>query len=382
MERAKAVRIILLITELNVGGAERALARTVTGLSRDRYNPLVACLYDPGVVADQIRASGVQVIDLRAKGKWDLSVAWRLYRLLRHEHPAILHTWMFHANVLGRILGRLAGVPIIISSERTMGQESRWRYWLNRLTDPLTDRVVCVSQQVADFAVQEVGIPQHKIVVIPNGINLREFDRLPAKQQARAALELPYDRALIGTVARLDPVKRLDVLLQAMASVKSVGAVIIGDGPERARLEALRKQLGLVERVRFVGQQSNVPEWLAAMDLFVLSSDWEGMSNALLEAMAASLPVVATAVGGTSGVVDGVTGLLVPPRDPDALAEAIIALLQDRERAEAMGRAGRERVERYFSVERMVQQTEALYEELIREKMGLEWIEEEGWRPI
>jgi len=382
MERAKAVRIILLITELNVGGAERALARTVTGLSRDRYNPLVACLYDPGVVADQIRASGVQVIDLRAKGKWDLSVAWRLYRLLRHEHPAILHTWMFHANVLGRILGRLAGVPIIISSERTMGQESRWRYWLNRLTDPLTDRVVCVSQQVADFAVQEVGIPQHKIVVIPNGINLREFDRLPAKQQARAALELPYDRALIGTVARLDPVKRLDVLLQAMASVKSVGAVIIGDGPERARLEALRKQLGLVERVRFVGQQSNVPEWLAAMDLFVLSSDWEGMSNALLEAMAASLPVVATAVGGTSGVVDGVTGLLVPPRDPDALAKAIIALLQDRERAEAMGRAGRERVERYFSVERMVQQTEALYEELIREKMGLGWIEEEGWRPI
>jgi len=312
------------------------------------------------------------VTDLEARGKWDLSVAWRLYRLLRRERPTILHTWMFHANVPGRLLGRLAGVPIIISSERTMGQEGRWRYRLNRITAPLTDRVVCVSQQVADFVVQEVGIPQCKVVVIPNGIDLRNFKYLPAKRQARAALGLPYELALIGTVARLNPVKRLDVLLQALASVNGVCAVIIGDGPERARLEALRKQLGLVERVRFVGQQSNVPEWLAAMDLFVLPSDWEGMSNALLEAMAVGLPVVATAVGGTPEVVvDGVTGLLVPPRDPEALAEAIIALLQDRERAEAMGRTGQERVERYFTVERMVQKTEALYEELIGEKMGL-----------
>ena len=372
IKQAKRVRIVYLITELNLGGAERALARAVAGLSRDRYNPLVVCLFDPGIVADQIRASGVQVIDLRAKGKWDLSVAWRLYRLLRRERPTILHTWMFHANVPGRLLGRLAGVPIIISSERTMGQESRWRYRLNRITAPLTDRVVCVSQQVADFVVQEVGIPQCKVVVIPNGIDLRNFKYLPAKRQARAALGLPYELALIGTVARLNPVKRLDVLLQALASVNGVCAVIIGDGPERARLEALRKQLGLVERVRFVGQQSNVPEWLAAMDLFVLPSDWEGMSNALLEAMAVGLPVVATAVGGTPEVVvDGVTGLLVPPRDPEALAEAIIALLQDRERAEAMGRTGQERVERYFTVERMVQKTEALYEELIGEKMGL-----------
>jgi len=367
---ANQISVLYLITELDVGGAERALARTVIRLSKNRYRASVACLYGAGAVADEIRTAGIAVTDLEARGKWDLSVAWRLYRLLRRERPTILHTWMFHANVPGRLLGRLAGVPIIISSERTMGQESRWRYRLNRITAPLTDRVVCVSQRVADFVVQEVGIPQCKVVVIPNGIDLRNFKYLPAKRQARAALGLPYELALIGTVARLNPVKRLDVLLQALASVNGVCAVIIGDGPERARLEALRKQLGLVERVRFVGQQSNVPEWLAAMDLFVLPSDWEGMSNALLEAMAVGLPVVATAVGGTPEVVvDGVTGLLVPPRDPEALAEAIIALLQDRERAEAMGRTGQERVERYFTVERMVQKTEALYEELIGEKM-------------
>ena len=366
-------RIIHFITELNVGGAEKTLARLLAHLDRDRFAPTVACLYGgDGSVADGIRALGIPVIDLRMTAKWRWDAFWRLYRLLRREHPTILHTWMFHANVPGRVLGRLAGVPIVISSERTMGMERRWRYWLNRISHPLTDRVVCVSQQVADFVVQEVGIPQHKTVVIPNGIDLRDFEHLPGKQRARAALGLSPDQMLVGTVARLDPVKRLDVLLQAMTSLPDVCAVIVGDGPEREPLETMSERLEIASRVRFAGQRDDVRPWLVAMDVFVLSSDWEGMSNAVLEAMAAGLPVVATAVGGTPEVVvNGVTGLLVPPRDPDTLAQAITRLLRDPDLRLKMGRAGRERVEKYFSVERMVQATEALYEELVGEKMGL-----------
>jgi len=365
--------VLHLITELNVGGAEKALARLLAHLDRDRFAPAVACLYaGDGPVADEIRTLDIPVIDLKMTAKWRWDALWRLYHLLRQERPAILHTWMFHANIPGRVLGRMAGVPIVINSERTMGMESRWRYRLNRVTVPLTDQVVCVSQQVVDFIVQEVGIPRHKTVVIPNGIDLQDFEHLPNKQRARAALGLSPDQMLVGTVARLDPVKRLDVLLQAMTSLPDVCAVIVGDGPERESLGAMSERLEIASRVRFAGQQDDVRPWLAAMDVFVLSSDWEGMSNAVLEAMAAGLPVVATAVGGTPEVVvNGVTGLLVPPRDPDTLAQAITRLLRNPDLRREMGQAGRERVEREFSVERMVQATEALYEELVGEKMGL-----------
>ena len=174
---------------------------------------------------------------------------------------------------------------------------------------------------------------------------------------------------LVGTVARLNPVKRLDILLQAMMALRDVHTVIVGDGPERAQLRTVSERSGLADRAHFAGQQRDVRTWLAALDVFVLSSDWEGMSNALLEAMAAGLPVVTTAVGGTPEVVvDGETGLLVPPRDPAALAEAIATFLHNSDRRCIMGRAGTERVRQCFSLERMVQQTQTLYEHLLEAK--------------
>jgi len=364
------VPVFHLITELDVGGAQKALACLLARLDRDNFSPTVACLYNGDrVVAQEIRQLNLPVIDLGMTAKWRWDAFWRLYRLLRRQRPTILHTWMFHANFPGRLLGRLTGTPIIISSERTMGHESRWRYWLNRITEPLTDRVTCVSRLVAEFVVEKVGIPRCKIIVIPNGIDVRAFDRVSTRQQARATLRLPSDSMLVGTVARLNPVKRLDVLLQAMASLDNACVVIVGDGVERARLETLSNELGLAERVHFAGQQDDVRPWLAALDVFALTSDWEGMPNAVLEAMATGLPVVATAVGGTPEVVvDGETGLLVPPRDPNALAQAITCLLREPDLRRKMGRAGRERVERHFSIEETVRQTEALYTTLLQEK--------------
>ncbi len=363
-------RVLYFITELNVGGAEKSLARLLVGLDRRRFIPSVACLYgSDSPVADQIRALDVPVVDLGMSHKWRLDAFGRLYRLLRDERPVILHTWLFHANVPGRIVGRLAQVPIVINGERTMGMESRWRYRLNRMTHSLADRVVCVSPKVADFVVERVGVPRNKIVVIPNGVDLADFSHLPDKRAARAALGLSADRLVLGTVSRLHPVKRLDVLLRALVWLGSAQTVIVGYGPEERRLKVLAEQLGLEKRVHFVGQQRDVRPWLAAMDVFVLSSDWEGMPNAVLEAMACGLPVVATSVGGTPDiVVDGGTGLLVPPRDPLSLAEALRALAADPDRRRGMGIAGRQRVVLCFSAERMVERTQALYGELLDAK--------------
>jgi sugar transferase (PEP-CTERM/EpsH1 system associated) len=367
-----AIPILHFVTDLAVGGTQIALLRLLTGLDRDRFSPTVACLYNgDGTVARRIRALGIRVFDARMQCKADWLALLRLTRWIRHVRPTILHTHLFHANLPGRILGRLAGVPIIVCSERTMATEREWRYCLNRITDPLTDRVVCVSQHVADFFVQHVGIPRHKVIVIPNGVALQDFELAP-DEQARAALGLAPHQMLIGTVARLDPVKRLDILLQAVKSLGDVYVVVVGDGPERVRLETISKLAGLESRVHFVGQQDDVRTWLATMDVFVLSSDWEGMPNAVLEAMAVGLPVVATAVGGTPEVVvDGVTGLLVPPRAPTSLAEAIARLLQDPALCRRMGQAGRERVAAQFDLVTTVHRTEALYQQLLQEKLGL-----------
>ncbi len=361
------VKITHLITELSTGGAQMALLRLLTHLDRSRFEPSVVCLYNGnGEPAQRIKALGIPVIDLEMRGKLRLDALWRLYMVLRQTQPTILHTWMFHANLPGRILGRLSGVPIIISSERTMGQESRWRYHLNRISAPLSDRVVCVSQRVADFVTQKVGIPENKVVVIPNGIDTAIFANLPPKNQTRTRLNLPIEKNIVGTITRLTPVKRLDMLLRATSDLPDVHLLIVGDGPEKDNLVQLGQNLQLTTRLHFAGQQNNIIPWLAAMDVCVLASDWEGMPNVILEAMSAGLPVVATAVGGTPEVViDNETGFLVPPGNPKALAEAIETLLHNPALRHKMGHAGIQRVQQHFTLRQMVERTQTLYEELI-----------------
>jgi glycosyltransferase involved in cell wall biosynthesis len=364
MERTK---VLYLITELNVGGAERALARLLAGIDRERFLPLVACLYGAhSPVADSIRALGIEVVDLGMAAKWRLDALLRLYRLLRSERPTILHTRLFHANLAGRLLGRLAGVPVVICGERTMGMESSGRYLLNRLTLALADRVVCVSERVAAFYRERIGLLPEKTVVIPNGVELPDPAQFLGQCEARCMLGLPRDGIWIASVARLAPVKRLDLLLSAVAVLEDVSLVLVGDGSEEERLRELAGRLGLMGRVRFAGYQQDVWPWLAACDVLVLSSDWEGMPNAVLEAMGAGLPVVATAVGGTPEVVvEGETGLLVPPGDVSALAAALERLIRDPELCQAMGMAGRQRARACFSAQTMVERTQTLYAELL-----------------
>jgi glycosyltransferase involved in cell wall biosynthesis len=218
---------------------------------------------------------------------------------------------------------------------------------------------------VRDFCVSHIGLPPEKLGVIYNGVQVPETSASP--REARAKLGLPLDGQVIGTVSRLYLVKGIDFLIRALAQMDDAALAIVGDGPERAALETLADTLGVAGRIHWTGHRRDVPTLLPAFDLYVQPSLHEGMSNTILEAMAAGLPVVATAVGGTPEVVDdGVTGLLVPPRDPDALAGVIVRLLRDLDLRRKMGRAGQERVRRHFSLEQMVRQTQALYERLLK----------------
>ncbi len=341
------------------------MLRLLRGLDRDSFEPTVACLYGgDGAVAREIRALGIEVFDARMSHKADLLALLRLCRRMRRQRPAILHAYLFHANLLGRILGRLAGVPAVVCSERTMQTESEGRYRLNRWTVGLVDRVVAVSANVGDFCTHHIGLPADKVVVIPSGVDLPP-EPPASRRQVRAELGIPPEAPLLGVVSRLDPLKGIHFLLQALARIADAWLVVVGDGPQRDSLVALAAELDLIDRVHWAGQRRDVPRLLSAFDLYVQPSLHEGLPNAVLEAMAAGLPVVATAVGGTPElVVDGVTGLLVPPADPNALAWALASLLRDPDRRQCMGGAGRERVAEHFSVEQMVEKTERLYRDL------------------
>lgn len=186
------IKVFQFITELSAGGAQTALYNLLACLDQEKYDIKVACLYNgDGLSARRIATLGIPVADLGMTRKFRLDAFWRLFWLLKQDQPDILQTWMFHANIPGRLVGRAAGVRHIISSERTMGQEGLLRRWLDRLTAPLADRVICVSQEVAQFASGVIGLPASKLIVIPNSIDPARFESLPTQTQARHHYNLP-----------------------------------------------------------------------------------------------------------------------------------------------------------------------------------------------
>ena len=356
-------RILYVITELDPGGAEKALHSLVARLDRERFAPEVACLSGDGEVGRWIEAEGVAVHRLHLRA-WNAPLAAvRLWRLMRRGQFDLVHTFLFHANVLGRLATRLAAIPAVVSSVR-VEEPRRWHQLLNRLTWRLADRIVCVSKSTAEFFCRACGAASGRVIAIPNGVDTERYrptDRPPAPIQ---------DPVRIVSVGRLDPQKGYDVLIEAARICTERDMVfettIAGDGPERAALQQQIDAAGLADTVRLVGRSDDVPVLLASSDLFVSSSRWEGMPNAVLEAMATGLPVVATSVGGTPEVVaHGRTGLLVPPEDPAALAAAMADLVLDATRRRELGCAGRARVEAEFTWETNADAHMALYEGLL-----------------
>lgn len=363
------LRLLLLVTELRPAGAERVVQELATRLDPARYQVVVASLRSPGGddgdVARALAAAGVPVVPLRMRGKLDPRGPWRLVRLVRRLRPHVVHAHLFHANLAARLLARAAGAGRVISTVHVVERRRLpARFALERLTARLDDRTACVSEAVARFARERLGAAPGRLVVVPNGVDLARFAALPAREAARADLGLPGEGLVVGALGRLDPQKGLDVLVDAFARVRaSTGApvtlALAGAGPEEAALRARVARLGLDGRVRFLGHRPDVPRVLAAMDVFCMPSRWEGFGLALVEAMAAGRPVIASHVDSLPEVL-GDAGVLVPPDDPAALAGALGALLDDPRRRDDLARRARARAAR-FDVAAMVAAWEAVY---------------------
>jgi len=370
-------RIAFCITTLDPGGAERQLVELATRLSRERFEPAVVVLSGPprppaDVLVERLRQHSLPLTFLGARSVWHTGRAWRgLSHLLRDWRPALVQSFLAHANVLGASAAHRAGVGSIVTGIRTAEQRTNWHRWLQRRTDRFVDRHVCVSQSVAEFARRVMRLPREKLVVIPNSIDAARFAAVTPLPLGE--LGLPPGRRIILLVARLEPDKRPGWLLERMPQLArrlpQHDVVIAGRGPLDRALRRQAARLGVADRVHFVGWRPDVPRLLAAADVVVLTSAWEGMPNAMLEAMAAARPVVVTEVHGAAEVLgENAAGQLVPANDPPAFVAAVTRLAGDPTLAARLGRRNYERVVREFSVQRMVGSYAELYDSLLGEK--------------
>jgi glycosyltransferase involved in cell wall biosynthesis len=369
MSHDARIRIAYTIKSMAMGGSQTHLLQVFRFLDRERFAPALYCLTGDGVLLEAVRALDVPVVaPAAARSFKNVDLVARIGALtqaLRHAPADIVHNYLLRANLVGAISGRLARVPVVICSKRGCHERRGFELVSARIGNALADSVMVNADAVRDFVHTNEGCPRDKMVVIPSGIDTERFQPL-APQPFKARLGLSEHRRVVGIVTRMRVRKGVEEFIRAMAQVRGAypeaHGLIVGEVELDDDTQALVRALGLQEHLTLLGRRSDMPEVLSAFDVFVLSSHDEGMSNAILEAMAMERAVVATDVGGTGEVVrHGASGLLVPPKDPEALAGAIRALLADPGRARAMGVLGRRIVEEGFSATAMVRRMEQLY---------------------
>ncbi|MGH2796419.1 MAG: glycosyltransferase [Solirubrobacterales bacterium] len=359
-----------------VGGGERLARLVASHLDAERFErTLCVSRWSPGetrdpdvaAVLEDLRRKGVRFLGLERSSPADLRSWAPLLRLLRSDTD-VLHAHKFGSNVWGAIWGTVARTPVIVAHEQTWSYEGRpLRRFLDReLIARRSDAFVCVSGEDRRRMIEVEGIDPDKIVLMPNAI---PAPTAIGDRNVRRELEIEDGDPVVGTVCVLRPQKALDVLLRAAVRLRpefpGLRVLVVGDGPERRRLESLRTALELEDTVQLLGRRSDVSELITAFDVAVSSSDYEGTPLAVMEYMAAGLPIAATRVGGVPELIDnGVHGLLVDPREPDSLAASIAHLLRDRVAAKRMGEGARERQRREFGLEGAVERLEMLYEGL------------------
>jgi len=371
--RSERLTVLQFVSLFGIGGTERQVLNLVQGLDASRFGVEVACLKRLGALLPEVEATGVPITEYKTTSLYNHTAVWNQMRFashLRQRSVAIVHSYGFHSNVFAIPPARLAGAAAVLASIRDTGEHlTPMQRRVEKLFCRMADRIVTNAEAVRKRLTNE-GYDAEKIVVIHNGIELTRFARRPTELGLHRELGVPSNTPLVAVFARLNELKGIEYFLLAVAGLiqrfKNVRFLIVGDGASRKELEEYSAQLGLNKHVVFLGFRLDVPTLLSEISVSVLPTLSEGLSNSLLEAMAASVPVVATTVGGNSEVVQGgITGLLVPPRDAEALARAIGRLLEQPWLGIKFGLAGRDRVTERFALEQMTRATARLYEGLM-----------------
>ena len=367
MTRRRAPRILQVVLSLNPGGTERLVVDLVTRLQAE-IPMAVCCLDTDGAWAEQVRAVGASVTSLGRQPGFRPALGLAIAGIARRHRATAIHAHHYSPFVYSAVAKlRTPGTHVVFTEHGRVSDAppSAKRRLANRVLATLPSRVFAVSDDLRQYIVAE-GFGREQVEVIYNGISLRPPVTPAARETIRQRLGADSETLVIGTVARLDPVKDLGTLVDAvgrLSQVRSVRLVVVGDGPERATLEQRAAAAGTTSVITWLGHRDDARDWLAGCDAYVNCSISEGVSLTILEAMAAGLPVVATRVGGTPEVVTTDTGLLVPARDMGAIVHAIDALAGDPARRTQFGTAARARVETHFSLDRMIAQYRNIYEE-------------------
>jgi glycosyltransferase involved in cell wall biosynthesis len=363
---------VFLTHTLGVGGAEELLLNLVARLPRDRFESFVACFENPpGPIGAEIAAVGVPVTPLGIVPGWRHPFSWfAIVRYLRRVRPQIVHTFMLPASLYGRLAALAAGVPVIIGTEVNIYERKQWHHRIaERLLATRSACVVASAESVKRAYVRQLGIPADAVRVVYNAVNWDRLHSTAGAGEVRAALGIPADRLLVGVVATLQDKKGHSVLFDAFArtaGLENAWLLVVGDGPLRSTLEQYATSVGIHDRVTFCGTRRDLGNLLPAMDVFALPSLWEGLPLALILAMGAGRPVVATRLAGIPEVVsDGETGLLVPPGDAPALGSAIARLCADAVLRARLGAAARGAVRERFGADTYTEAVSGLYEEFL-----------------
>ena len=382
------ISILFVIDGLEFGGGERGFLQLIRGLTCERYNIHVATSPE-GVFFKVLIGMGIDVIPLNLKKRVSAKNIKRLSRITRERKINIIHSQGARADFYARIAARmLKSKPRVVSTIQMPVEgfdvgplrKNVYRFF-DRFSERYVDRFVAVSEVLRKTLIDQHKIPEGKVVKIYNGIEIEEYrpngkEVRSQKSEVRREFGLAKNVSVIGAIGRMVWQKGFKYLIQAIPDivrdVPDAKFLFVGDGPLRERLEALSKELRVRDNLIFTGFRSDIKEILSAIDIIVTPSLLEGFPMITLEAMAMAKPIIATNIDGiTEQITNGVNGILVPPKDPSALAKGIIKVLNDKELAMTMGLSAREKVEQEFSVEKMVTETEKVYLSLLKEKLAI-----------
>lgn len=365
------LRVLHVVLSLDVGGLERIVLDLVRSAPGMGIEPSVCCVEHPGQLAEELRRDGIEVCSLDKGPGIKLRGFTRAVRLLKRLRPDVVHTHQIGALFYVGPAARLTGVPVVVHTEHGKHFiDDRSRRILGRFGARFAHQCFTVSDDIAAEAFRYRVFPRARTSTVINGIDVERFASPVATDGLRAGLGLGPDDTVVGTVARLDPVKDQALMIRAFATARAalprLHLLLVGDGPSRSELEALVSTLGLTGAVHFAGRQSDVLPFLRLMDLFVLSSRSEGIPLVILEAMAAGVPVLSTGVGGIPEVIThDQTGCLVPPGDDERFSTALVGLLQDEPRRRRLAQAGLRAAHERFSLSRMASEYRAAYDRLL-----------------